>query len=173
MAERISIGDAAPDFDLSSTEEALLTLRDEIPRATVLVYFFLDMSSERVKRDLATLASRSSELAESHAKVLAVSTAKMPVLKQLQVELNLPFPLLRDDRSFSSEYGIEEADEGEEASPALFLIDSQQVIAWLANPVTSVDDAMPQVLKSLQGQGSPTGNYPKSVINRVVDRWVN
>lgn len=173
MADRISIGDKAPNFDLSSTENALLMLKDEVPRNAVLLYFFTDPGSERVRRDLATLARHKDSLARAHAKVLGVSRAKMPALKELQAELELPFPLLRDDRDFSSHYGVEPGDDAEEAQPALCLVNRRQIILWMANPVTSVADALPQVERALRDQGSPTSGYPRTVINRLVDRWVN
>jgi len=36
-----------------------------------------------------------------------------------------------------------------------------------------VEDALAQVEKLLKDLPSPTRSYPKSVINRLVDRWVN
>jgi hypothetical protein len=53
------------------------------------------------------------------------------------------------------------------------VVNRLQKVLWLANPVASVEDALPEVVKSLKDQGSPAGNYPRAVINRLVDRWVN
>ncbi|MDX1382011.1 MAG: redoxin domain-containing protein [Thermoanaerobaculia bacterium] len=172
MAEGISTGDVAPDFDLSSTESALLMLRDEVGRKSVLLYVFADAESEAVRRDLAALAERREALAKAHAKVLAMAPLKMPVLQALQAELRLPFPLLRDDRDFLAQYGVV-AEEGETPAPALFLIDSGQVVVWMARPVSGVASAFAEVEPLLATAGSPTANYPKTVINRLVDRWVN
>jgi hypothetical protein len=36
-----------------------------------------------------------------------------------------------------------------------------------------VEDAFSQVEKLLKHLPSPTRSYPKSVINRLIDRWVN
>jgi peroxiredoxin len=173
MADRISIGDPAPNFDLSSTENCLLMLRDEVPRTAVILYFFSDPASERVRRDLVALAERKEALRDVHAKALAVSRADLASLQKLQAELKLPFPLLHDDRDFSSRYGVSPPTEGQEAAPALYVVNRQQRVLWLANPVAAVEAAMPEVLKSLEGQGSPTAQYPRSVVNRLVDRWVN
>ena len=52
MPGTVSIGDTAPNFDLSSTEDALLMLKDEVIRTAVVLYFFADAGSERVRRDL-------------------------------------------------------------------------------------------------------------------------
>ena len=172
MTATISIGDEAPDFDLSSTEGVLLMLRDEVPRAFVLLYVFEDPESERVRADLKALAEAQSTLAELHAKILCLAPVKMPQLMELQVDLGLPFPLLRDDRSFCAEYGVE-AEEGHTAEPALVLVDRGLRVAWLENPVSSAAAALAAVRSTLKGQSSPTSNYPKSVINRLVDRWVN
>jgi len=173
MADRISIGDQAPNFDLTSTEGSLLMLRDEVPRTAVVLYFFSDPASERARRDLAALGAKKEDLKKLHAKVLAVSRADLASLQKLQAELKIPFPLLHDDRDFSGRYGLAAPAEGQETAPALYVVNRQQNVLWLSNPVAAVEQAMPEVLKSLKDQGSPTGNYPRAVINRLVDRWVN
>jgi peroxiredoxin len=173
MADRISIGVEAPNFDLTSTEGSLLMLRDEVPRTAVVLYFFADPASERARRDLQALGRQKEALRKMHAKALAVSRSDLASLQKLQAELALPFPLLHDDRDFSSKYGVAAPQEGAEVSPALYVVNRKQDVIWLSNPVAGVEEAMPEVLKSLEDQGSPTGNYPRAVINRLVDRWVN
>ena len=173
MTERISIGDEAPNFDLSSTEGVLLMLRDEVPRTSVLVYFFGDPPADEARRDLAELAGHTPTLAAGAVKVFGVSPSKMPVLQSLQADLGLPFPLLRDDRGFSEAYGVGPSTEEQPSSPVLCLVDRRQRVAWMANPAGSVRDALVQIEAMLKEQDSPTSNYPKSVINRLVDRWVN
>lgn len=173
MVDRISIGDEAPNFDLSSTESCLLMLRDEVPRTAVVLYFFSDPASERVHRDLLALGRAKEELRKTHAKPLAISRADLASLRKLQIDLELPYALLHDDRDFSSRYGVAPPVEGQEALPALYVVNRRQRVLWLSNPVVAVEEALPEVLKSLQDQGSPAGQYPRSVVNRLVDRWVN
>jgi peroxiredoxin len=173
MPGPISIGDEAPNFDLSSTEDALLMLRDEVIRTAVVVYFFSDPASERVLRDLDTLNRSLDTLARGHARVLAVSTTKLDDLKKLQIERKLLFPLLHDDRNFSATYGVAPAEEGKPVDPALVVVSRRQRVLWLANPVASVEGALPQALKALEGLPSGTETYNKRVINRWIDRWVN
>lgn len=172
----ISIGDEAPNFDLTSTEEALLMLRDEVVQRAIVLYFCADVAgieSDRVRRDLDALNRSLDSLAELRARVLAVSPAKLEELKKVQAERKLLFPLLHDDRNFSAAYGVAASEEGKPPAPALVVVSRKQRILWLVNPVTSVEDAMPQVLKLLKGLPSPTASYPRSVINRLIDRWVN
>ena len=173
MPGPISIGDEAPNFDLSSTEDALLMLKDEVSRTAVLVYFFADPASERAQRDLAALSNRLGKLAGLRARVLGVSPAKLDDLKKLQAERKILFPLLHDDRNFSAAYGVVPPEEGKPAAPALVLVGRRQRLLWQANPVAAVEEALPQVEKVLGDQPSPTRSYPKSVINRWIDRWVN
>lgn len=169
---RLAEGDYAPDFDLSSTEDALLMLRDEVPRSSVLLYFFADPAVDRARADLSALAARRDDFARLGLKVMGVSPAKMDDLKAAQRELDLPFPLLTDDRDFSRSYGVE-AGEGETPDPALVLVDRERKVRWIANPAPEVDQAAGGISGLLKSQPSSTANYPRSVINRLVDFWVN
>ncbi|HXO20826.1 MAG TPA: redoxin domain-containing protein [Thermoanaerobaculia bacterium] len=171
----LTVGDEAPNFDLSSTENALLMLRDEIIQNALVLYFFAELESDRTGRDLDALNGALDALARLRTRVLAVSPAKLDNLKKLQVERHLLFPLLHDDRDFSARYGVTcEAGENQPpAPPALVVVSRKQRVLWLANPVVAVADALPQVQKLLKALPSPTASYPKSVINRFIDRWVN
>jgi peroxiredoxin len=173
MPGPISIGDVAPNFDLSSTEDAVLMLKDEVVRTALVVYFFADLTSDRVLQDLDALSRFQEPLRKLAAKVLAVSPAKLDDLKRLQVSRKLLFPLLHDDRNFSAAYGVVPPAEDRPASPALVVVGRRQDVKWVANPVASVSEALPQVEKLLKDLPSPTRSYPKSVVNRLIDRLVN
>lgn len=171
MPGPVSIGDTAPNFDLSSTEDALLMLKDEVIRTAVVVYFFADPASDRVHRDLDALSRRVEDLRKRSVRVLAVSPAKLDDLKKLQADRKILFPLLHDDRNFSAAYGVT-APEGRSADPALVVVGRRQDVKWLANPVASVGDALPQVEALLKNLPSPTKSYSKTVINAGIDWWV-
>jgi peroxiredoxin len=168
----ISIGDEAPNFDLTSTEDALLMLRDEVIQSAIVLYFFAELDGDRTRRDLDALNQSLDALGRLRARVLGISPGKIDDLKKLQVERKLLFPLLHDDRDFSARYGVA-GEEGKTAAPALVVVSRKQRVLWLANPVAAVEDAIPQVVKLLKDLPSPTTSYPKKVINRLVDRWVN
>lgn len=173
MPGPISIGDEAPNFDLSSTEECLLMLKDEVVRTAVVVYFFANPADERVLRDLDALSRRREALVKSAVRILAVSPTPLDDLKKLQRERKLLFPLLHDDRGFSAAYGVTAPEEGRPAAPALVVVDRRQRLRFIANPVASVEDSMAQVESAIKDLPSPTKSYPKTVINRLIDRWVN
>jgi peroxiredoxin len=173
MPGPISIGDEAPNFDLSSTEDALLMLKDEVVRTALVVYFFGNPSDERVLRDLDALNARRDALAKLQVRILAVSPTPLDDLRKLQRERKLLFPLLHDDRAFSAAYGVTAPEEGRPAAPALVVVDRRQRLRFIANPVASVAESMAQVEAAIKDLPSPTKSYPKAVINRLVDRWVN
>jgi peroxiredoxin len=175
MAKALAIGDVAPNFDLSSTEDVLLMLRDEAPRTAVVLYFFAadsDGQLEQCKTDLQALSRYRDELQRIQAKVLAVSPQKLDVLKVLQRELDLNFPLLRDDRDFSRAYGVVTLEEGP-AQPALIVVDRYQRVIWISNPIGSVVEAMPTISKKIKDLPASTTQYPRSIVNRLVNLWVN
>ena len=167
MPGPISIGDEAPNFDLSSTEDALLMLKDEVVRTAMVLYFFANPADERVLRDLDALNARRDALVKLQVRILAVSPAPLDDLRKLQRERKLLFPLLHDDRGFSAAYGVDPA------APALVVVDRRQRLRFIANPVASVGESLAQVESAIKDLPSPTKSYPKTVINRLVDRWVN
>ncbi len=172
MARQLEVGDPAPDFDLASTEDAMIMLRDETPRSAVVLYFFGDPAGERTKGDLLALAREQSSLTAASIAVFGISPAKLDALKATQADLKLRFPLLTDDRGLASAYGVAAPGEGEEAPPALVVVDRGQKVLWLANPVSSVEAALPEVRQSLGRLPRPTVNYPRKATNFLVDWWV-
>jgi peroxiredoxin len=173
MPGPISIGDEAPNFDLSSTEDALLMLKDEVTRTAMVIYFFANPADERVLRDLDALNARRNALVKLQVRILAVSPTPLDDLRKLQRERKLLFPLLHDDRNFSAAYGVAAPEEGRPAAPALVVVDRRQRLRFIANPVASVEDSLAQVESAIKDLPSPTKSYPKAVINRLIDRWVN
>ena len=173
MPRAVSVGDEAPNFDLTSTEDVLLMLCDEVPHTAVILYFFRGPDSEQAQRDLIYLARAGAALAAKRAVVLGIAPATLDELKKMQRDFKLPFPLLRDDRNFSAAYGVETGSEHGQPKPALVVVNRRQRILWMANPVESVEEVFPQVEESLSRLPSRTSNYPGRVVNRLVDWWVN
>ena len=168
----LAAGDEAPNLDLTSTEGSVLMLSEEVSRTAVLLYFF-DAEDEECREALAALTGAWSRLGRHRARVFGVAKADPETLMELQRELSLPFPLLSDDRGFAAYYGVEAAAEDDAPAPALFLVDRNQQIAWSANPAPEMAEALGAVDRTLAALPGPTSNYPKSVLNRVVDWWVN
>jgi peroxiredoxin len=168
----LEVGDLAPDFDLASTEDVILMLKDEVPRTPVLLYVFAGAQDEQARADLAEIERRRTALLERRAKILAASPAPLPELKKLQADLRLHFPVLADDRGFTKGYGLDGA-EGKAPPPALYLIGRDLRVLWRERPVMAIGAALGAVEKLLGGQPSSAAGYPRRVINRWIDRWVH
>ncbi len=170
----ISIGDEAPNFDLTSTEDALLMLRDEIIQTAIVLYFFADPAADRTGRDLDALNQSLDPLGRLRARVLGVSPAKIDALKKLQAQSASSSSRSSTTTATSRPAtGSRRRSEGQTAQPALVVVSRRQRVLWLANSVADVSATLPEVLKLLKAQPSPTASYPKKVINRLIDRWVN
>ena len=165
MMRELTVGDHAPNFDLTSTEGVVLMLRDEVPRTQVLLYFF-DQVAEAAPT-LEALARSAGELAGSGIKIMAVSEASLDELTAAQQQQELPFPLLHDDRGFSKVY----AGSGDTAT--FVLVDRDQRVAWIERGRNDLAGSLGSLAGDHATVRQSTANYPKSVINSLVDRWVN
>lgn len=161
-------GDDAPNFDLTSTEDVVLMLEDEVARTAIVLYVCPEVAGERTRRDLLALAAGSPEFAVANARVLVVSPATLEALKAAQRELDLPFPLLHDDRGFAARYGVAEA----ATEAALLLVDRGRRVAWTASSGT-VEEALPVLRGILARQPRSSAGLPRSIVNRWIDHLVN
>ena len=159
--------------DRKSPRKFTSTSRRTRVRTAIVLYFFDATEGEAVRDDLLSLARRWEELTALDARVLGVSRAKLPELKELQKELHLPFPLLLDDRGFAGAYGLAEATEDASPAPVLAVVDRRQVLVLLEAAAGAVDGTIPAVLESLAALPSPAASLPRKVVNWWVDRWVN
>jgi peroxiredoxin len=167
---RLSVGETAPNFDLSSTEDVLLMLRDEVVRTAIVLYVCGDATTEASRGDLLALSRQAETIAAERARVLVVSASKVDALKEIQRDLHLPFPLLHDDRGFAARYGVAAGDDS--PTPALLVIDRDQRVSWIA-PSSAVEETVSEAVDALRSLPSPTAKLPGSIVNRLIDRWVN
>lgn len=168
MRAKLEVGQEAPNFDLASTEDVVLMLRDEVPRTPVLLYFFGEV--EPAESELRALGGISRELAGSGVKIMAVSAAKLEELKAVQNKLRLAFPLLHDDRNLSLAYREESEDE-QSGIGVFVLVGRDQKVRWIGQAPLAAEAIRSEVAAARKVSSSV--NYPRRVINRLVDLWVN
>ena len=166
MAIDLTVGDPAPNFDLTSTANAVLMLRDEVPRVQVLLYFF-DGVSEAIG-PLEELARNTAELAARGVKILGVSESSLEELAAVQQRARLPFPLLHDDRELSKLYGA-----GSGEGPVAAFVDHHQCIARIERQPADLGELISSFLAERGKRSDSTVNYPTSVITRLVNRWAS
>lgn len=160
------VGERAPDFDLTSTEDCVLTLRDTTGRTAALLYFFADPESKTARSDLRALADLAPRL-PGPLRTLAISPTPIPRLKELQRQLRLPFPLLRDDRALAAGYGFDP----EAGRPVLALVDRRQHLAWLGRNDTPIESSAGELKDVLRHLEPPTALLPRRLVNRFIARF--
>ncbi len=143
-------------------------LRDEVPRNAMVLYVFLE-DDDSTRADLQVLGESVSGWAAKGIRVMALAPLKLPVLKQLQAELQLPFPLLADDRDFCAQYGVDP----EATGRRLVVVNRHCQVAWIADPWTDIVEAITAMKAAGLDKESALTNYPGKVINRLVSWWVN
>lgn len=172
-----AVGQPAPELDLASTSGAMLMLRDELARTAVLLYFFTAPADERAHTDLGELARAHERLGRRGIRVLAVAPAPLAGLARLRATLDLPFPLLADDRRLHRLYGVPAPQEGAAGERALVLVDRRQRISRSWPSVPAVSPLLPEIEAALAGSAEPRAAgaltaYPGAVINRWVEWWL-
>jgi peroxiredoxin len=166
VAIDLTVGDPAPNFDLTSTENVVLMLRDEVPRVQVLLYFFDGV--HEATGQLVELARGAVEWAGKGIRILGISQAPLEDLAAAQQKNGLPFPLLHDDRELSALYGA-----GCGEGSVAVLVDHDQRIAMIERQPQDLSGSVSSFLAERGKRRNSTANYPTSVINRLVKRWVN
>lgn len=166
MTLTAELGAGAPNFDLASTEGVVIMLRDEVPRSGVVLYLFSGDADEQVEKDLLALEAKRASIASSSSRILALSNLELDALAGLQARLGLGYPLLHDDREFLIAYGVSE----QGGNRALFLVGHDETIRWTARPLDTVESAIDGLLAALAALPRSTANYPKSILNWLIDR---
>ena len=136
----LKVGDAAPDFTLSSSIGKPIKLSDYRGNKTVVVAFFPAAFTGGCTKELTSYQAEIQKFQDSGAEVLAVSTDNQPTLNHWATEhLKATYPLLSDfQRKVSASYGVLMPDRGI-ANRATFVIDRDGKIQHIEEGSAAVD----------------------------------
>ena len=105
MTDRLSAGDAAPDFTLPDADGKPVSLADYRGR-TVVVYFYPAAGTPGCSKEACVFRDNLAPLNEAGVDVLGISPDKPEKLARFRDAEGLTFPLLSDpDRSVLTAYG--------------------------------------------------------------------
>jgi len=134
MADRPEVGDAAPDFELPSTQ-GTLRLRDLTAAKKVLLAFYTEDSTPLCSSEVSVLREDYELVRQLRAEVVAVSADSLDSHRDFADKLGgVPFPLVSDERlEAATAYGVlDEA--GKRSRRAVFVIDKGgtilHVVPW-------------------------------------------
>ncbi len=125
------VGESLPAFALADTAGNVVRLRDFKQRRPVLLAFLRAPGAAASRAWLAALAHERARLDELRVAVLVIAPQPTERLRQLQIELDLPFALLADtDGATAAGYLAA----GDEAQDALYAADRYNhcLARWLA-----------------------------------------
>ena len=134
MADRPEAGDAAPDFELPSTQ-GTLRLKDLTAKKKVLLAFYIEDSTPLCSSEVSVLKEDYELVQQLRAEVVAVSADTLDSHLEFADTLDgVPFPLVSDeDLEAARAYGVlDEA--GKRSRRAVFVIDKGgtilHVVPW-------------------------------------------
>ncbi|WP_460448765.1 redoxin domain-containing protein [Alsobacter sp. SYSU BS001988] len=171
MSGILSPGTKAPDFTLKVTPDQELTLGDFYGKPIVLAFYPADWSP--VCGDQVTLYNQIlPEFRKFEAELLGISVDGVWCHQAFAHERNLHFPLLADFHpkgAVARSYGAYREQDGV-CERALFVIDTQGVIAWSYRSPIAVNpgaDGILEALESLPQPGQPQQEMHNGTVARA------
>jgi peroxiredoxin len=128
----VDVGAKAPDFTLPNQDRESVTLSDKLKNGPVVLAFFPAAFSSVCQQEMCTFRDSVSDLNESNAQVLGVSTDTFFALKAWGDSQKLNFPLLSDyNKDVIRKYGVVNPDMiglKDISKRAVFVIDRDGVV---------------------------------------------
>ena len=137
----LSVGDEAPDFELTDQHGQLVRLGDRRGHKAVLVVFYPWAFSRVCGGELEAMQARLDDLVSDDLELFAVSTDSMYALRTYADQQGFTFPLLSDfwpHGAVAEAYGVLHPDIGI-ALRGTFLIDRDGIVRWTV--VNSIPEA--------------------------------
>ena len=97
MANKIRIGDAAPDFTLISTSGQKISLKDYIGKKNIVLYFYPKDNTPGCTKEACAFRDNYEVFKEMGAEVIGVSSDSPETHQEFVKKKNLPFILLSDE----------------------------------------------------------------------------
>lgn len=146
---KIKVGDAAPDWTLSGTENANITLSAfKGDKNVVLLFYPLDFSPV-CSLQLPTYQARKTEFDDRDTAIFGISTDSKWSHKAFSEQLGLEFPLLSDyERKVSDAYGVLRP-EGY-TNRAVFVVDKTGTVRYIDITSPGEQPDQTEVLKVLE-----------------------
>ena len=145
MSDRPEVGDAAPDFELPSTQ-GTLRLKDLTATRKVLLAFYTEDSTPQCSSEMSVLKEDYELVQKLRAEVVAISADSLDSHVEFADEIGgVPFPLVSDEGLEAAKaYGVVD-EAGVRSRRAMFVIDKGgtilHVVPWFqpGNPTQYED----------------------------------
>jgi len=129
MADKVDVGDKAPDFEGPTSDGSRLGLKDFVGKKNVVLYFYPKDDTPGCTKEACSFRDNLKSVREIGAEVIGVSLDSVESHKKFADKYNLPFPLISDkEKRIATAYGVLK-DTGTSASRVTFIIDKSGRIA--------------------------------------------
>jgi thioredoxin-dependent peroxiredoxin len=152
MADRVGVGDPAPDFTLRSQSGVEVNLKQLLERSEVVLYFYPKDNTPGCTAEAKAFRDSHEVFREMGAEVIGVSSDTVDSHRDFASKCNLPFTILSDDGGRVRKlYGVPST-LGILPGRVTYIIDTKGMVRHVfnsqTNPARHVEEAM-KVLKAI------------------------
>jgi peroxiredoxin len=136
----LKVGDAAPEFNLPSTQGGRVKLSDFKGKNTVVLAFFPAAFTGGWTKEFQAYQAGIAKFETTGAKVFGISTDNVPSQREFAQKNNISVPFLSDfaKREVAAAYGVLNKEAGV-ANRATFVIDPDGKITYIEEGSTAID----------------------------------
>lgn len=158
MANKIRVGDKAPDFELMSASGQNVSLKEYIGTKNIVLYFYPKDGTPGCTKEACTFRDSYEVFKEMGAEVIGVSSDSREEHEEFVKKHNLPFILLSDEnKKVRKLFGVPSTF-GLLTGRVTFIIDKEGIVQHIFSsqfqPAKHVDEAI-KTLKKLEDKKTP------------------
>ncbi len=157
----VDVDGRAPEFRARDVQGREIVTDAFLGRSSLVLFFYRNGQCKTCRAELADLADKYSLVSGEDAEVIAISTDGIDGVKDLAVDLRLPFPVISDpDARIIRLYDVYD-DATKTACPTVFIVDMQGVVRF-RKTIEGLDDLVPAVdiVNRLKSLGIMHGKEP-------------
>ena len=160
MAQRVGVGDAAPEFTLKSQSGEAVALKDLLAKSEVVLYFYPKDDTPGGTTEAKAFRDRYEAFRDMGAAVVGVSSDSVGSHRDFASKCGLPFMILSDEGGRVRKlYGVPSS-MGLIPGRVTYVIDAagtvRHVFSSQMNPARHVEEAI-RVLGEIRNEGAGTG----------------
>jgi peroxiredoxin Q/BCP len=150
MADRIKVGDKAPDFELRSQRGETVRLRDYLGKKAVVLYFYPKDETPGCTKEACAFRDSYEVFRDAGAEVIGISSDDEESHSIFSVKYSLPFALLSDeDGKVRREFGVPST-MGVLPGRVTYVIDKEGIVRNIFSSQTDIDGHINETLKVLK-----------------------
>jgi peroxiredoxin Q/BCP len=150
MADRIKVGDKAPDFELKSQRGEAVRLSDYAGKKAVVLYFYPKDETPGCTKEACAFRDSYEVFKEAGAEVIGISSDDEESHSIFSLKYSLPFALLSDEGGkVRHEFGVPSS-LGLLPGRVTYVIDKEGVVRSIFSSQTDIDGHVNETLKVLR-----------------------